>query len=365
MTNLITSDRHPRFVLAELRRLQSAGHAIQVCFGAGVDSTAMLGALHEADITPDLILFGDTGGEKPETYEHARTMDAHLARFGFPSVTWVKYNTKADTSYNDLGGNCLDNETLPSLAFGMKSCSIKWKHQPQDQFLKGVKRGPNKQDPHPIWTNSQATGRKIIKLIGYDNGPADLRRSKNLKTEDKDFLYIYPLQLLGWARGDCIEAIQRNRLPVPVKSACYFCPASKQWEMWWLAGTHPELFEDALRIEMTAMLGKHSRYQVGVGVNWWGGEMIDEKGLVVRFGDHWMKTVQEADSFPSSKTTVGLGRSISWLQFAITNGIVDRDTHRVHREHLDFFVELADELRGSDNALDRRTCGGGIAQAVA
>ena len=47
------------------------------------------------------------------------------------------------TSYADLYGNCLANKTLPSLAFRMKSCSIKWKHVPHDQFLKGAKSGPN------------------------------------------------------------------------------------------------------------------------------------------------------------------------------------------------------------------------------
>ena len=43
------------------------------------------------------------------------------------------------------------------------------------------------------------------------------------------------------------------------------------------------------------------------------------------------------------------------------NSIIDKDTFLVDRENLDYFVEMADELRGSDNALDRRTCGGGIA----
>lgn len=352
--NVITSDRTStiRWTLSELRRLQAEGHAIQACFGSGVDSTAMLEALHIAGIVPELVLFADTGGEKPETYAHARAMDAHLKAWGFPTVTWVKYHTTDRVSYNDLAGNCLDNETLPSLAFGMKSCSIKWKQQPQDMFLKGVTRGPNKRDPHPLWVRARATGRKIIKLIGYDAGKADIRRSKNLKDEDENFLYIYPLQLLGWARGECVDAIQRAGLPVPVKSACYFCPASKAWEMWWLAGTHPELFEKALRIEMTAMLGKHSRYTVGAD-----GEVRDEKGLVIEFGEGWMETVKNADSFPSSKTTIGLGRKVAWVQFAIVNGIIDRDTFKVDRSNLDFFVEMAAELRGDDNALDVRTCG--------
>lgn len=367
MNNLITTDRHPRLVLAELRELQAAGHAIQVCFGAGVDSTAMLIALKDAGITPELILFADTGGEKPETYDHAHAMDEYLVSWGFPTVTWVKQNTTAKMGYNDLAGKCLDNETLPSLAFGGKSCSIWSKQNPQDNFIKGVnaeyvgKELPahlaNCNAVHPLWTRSQETGRKIIKLIGYDSGKADIRRSSKLKTDDNDFMFVYPLQLLGWERADCIRVIQDAGLPVPIKSACYFCPASQEWEMWWLAGTHPELFEKALRIEIGAMLGKHSRFVVGTD-----GEIRDEKGLVIEFGETWDEMVRDRESFPSSKTTVGLGRKVSWTQFGIVNGIIDKDTFLVDREHLDFFVEMADELRGSaDNALDRRTCGGGIA----
>lgn len=353
--NMIATDINtaPAIALAELARLQACGHAIQVCFGAGVDSTAMLCALKSADITPDLILFADTGGEKPETYAHARRMNEYLEAWNFPRVTWVKLNTLETTQYNDLAGNCLDNETLPSLAFGQKSCSNKWKIKPQDYYLKGATRGPNKQPAHELWTRSQETGQKVIKLIGYDSGPADLRRSKNLKSEDPDFLYVYPLQLLGWARQHCVQAIKRAGLPVPIKSACFFCPASKEWEMWWLAGAHPELFEQAIEIERTAMLGKHSRYCVGAD-----GEVLDESGKVVEFGEGWEETCRSADRFPSSNTTIGLGRNKSWFQFALINQIIDPGTHQVRRDSLDFFRDMAEAQRADDNALDYRSCGG-------
>lgn len=39
-----------------------------VCYGGGVDSTAMLTAMKREGVTPDLILFADTGGEKPSTH---------------------------------------------------------------------------------------------------------------------------------------------------------------------------------------------------------------------------------------------------------------------------------------------------------
>ena len=38
-----------------------------VAYGLGVNSTAMLGEFANRGVRPDLILFADTGGEKPET----------------------------------------------------------------------------------------------------------------------------------------------------------------------------------------------------------------------------------------------------------------------------------------------------------
>jgi 3'-phosphoadenosine 5'-phosphosulfate sulfotransferase (PAPS reductase)/FAD synthetase len=48
---------------------------LSVAFGGGTNSTAMLCGFRERGIKPDLILFADTGGELPETYEHVMEMD--------------------------------------------------------------------------------------------------------------------------------------------------------------------------------------------------------------------------------------------------------------------------------------------------
>ncbi|WP_312922001.1 hypothetical protein [Stutzerimonas nitrititolerans] len=318
------------------------GRLLALCFGSGVDSTAMIVALRAAGIRPDILTFADTGGEKPETLRHVDAMNRVLATWDWPLIDVCKKMTMASTGYTDLYGNCFKNETLPSLAFGMKSCSIKWKQDPQDQFLKGAKRGPNARDPHPIWLKAQDTGRRIVKLIGYDCGKADLRRSKNLKPSDDDFDYVYPLQIVRWARRDCVRAIAKmlgDEL-VPIKSACFFCPASKQWELYWLAANHPELLEQALILERNALTGRHSRF--------------DE----VEFGASWEELVRNADSFPSSNTTVGLGRSFAWNQWAWANEVVD-ESFNVRRDPAsqERFAILSNSLRDADNALDSRSPG--------
>lgn len=317
-----------------------AGRSLAVCFGSGVDSTAMLVALRAADLRPDVITFADTGGEKEETTAHVDKMNAVLRSWGWPLIDVCRKVPLASTGYSDLYGNCLANETLPSLAFGMKSCSIKWKQSPQDQFLKGAKSGPNARPPHPLWISAQAKGQRIIKLIGYDCGPADMRRSKGLKPSDADFEYVYPLQLVRWARRDCVRAITEalGAEMVPVKSACFFCPASKRWELYWLAANHPDLLERALLLERTALTGRHSRFDA------------------VEFGASWDELVRNADRFPSTSTTVGLGRNFAWNQWARVNDVVDAD-FRVKRGDPDRarFALLSDTLRDEDNALDSRS----------
>lgn len=317
-----------------------AGRALAVCFGSGVDSTAMLVALRAADIRPDVITFADTGGEKPETIAHIDRINAILHAWGWPMIDVCRKITLASTGYADLYGNCLSNETLPSLAFGMKSCSIKWKQAPQDQFLKGAKSGPNARPPHALWVSTQAAGVRIVKLIGYDCGRADMRRSKGPKPSDADFDYVYPLQLVRWTRRDCVRAITATLGAdmVPIKSACFFCPASKQWELYWLAANHPELLERALLMERNALTGRHSRFDA------------------VEFGATWDELVRSADRFPSTSTTVGLGRSFAWNQWARVNKIVDED-FRVKRDDADRarFALLSDTLRDADNALDSRS----------
>jgi hypothetical protein len=315
------------------------GRTIAVCFGSGVDSTAMLVALFLAGIRPDVITFADTGGEKPETYTHVERINVVLAAWGWPLIQTVSKKTKASTGYTTLEGNCVENQTLPSLAFGMKSCSIKWKQGPQDQFLKGAISGPNARDPHPLWISTQARGERIVKLIGYDSGSADTRRAKNLKSTDGEFDYLYPLQILGWEREYCVAAITEYLGPalVPIKSACFFCPASKQWELYWLAANHPDLMERALHMERVALTGRHSRFDA------------------IEFGDTWDAMVANHDRFPSSNTTVGLGRNFAWNQWARVNHVVDSD-FRVMRDDASRarFARLGTPPR-SDNARDSRT----------
>src|SRR5262245_43588236 len=128
-----------------------------VAYGLGVNSTAMLVEFATRGIKPDLILFADTSGEKPETYRYLRVIRPFLARVGFPDVTVVRYRPKRAV-YHTLAEQCLHTATLPSLAYGGKSCSIKYKRQPQDDFI--LQR-------YPEPSVRQSNGR-VVRAIGFD-----------------------------------------------------------------------------------------------------------------------------------------------------------------------------------------------------
>lgn len=63
--------------------------------------------------------------------------------------------------------------------------------------------------------------------------------------------------------------------------------------------------------------------------------------------------MRNTGSFPSSNTTVGLGRSFSWNQWARVKEVVDGD-FRVRRDKRAAFLAMAESLRSADNALDAR-----------
>lgn len=226
-----------------------------VAYGLGVDSTAMLVEFAVRSVRPDLILFADTGGEKPETYAYLPVVQEFLKQAGFPPVVTVRYRPKW-AAYDTLEGQCLHTGTLPSLAYGGKSCSLKYKRTPQDRH---VARWPPARE---CW----ARGGKVLKAIGFDAGPSDSRRHRY--PEDDRYLYWYPLVDWGYDRGRCERIIASAGLTVPIKSACFFCPASKRHEVLWLREHHPDLLERALRIEENAQPKLTSVKGLGRSYSW-------------------------------------------------------------------------------------------------
>ncbi len=63
---------------------------VVVAYGAGVDSTALLIGLRDRGLGIPLIMFADTGSEKPGTLAYLPIMDSWLQRQGMPLIHRVK-----------------------------------------------------------------------------------------------------------------------------------------------------------------------------------------------------------------------------------------------------------------------------------
>lgn len=211
-----------------------------VCAGIGRDSTGMLVGMSERRIRPDLVVFGDTGGEKPETYDYIPVLNDWLRSVGFPELTIVRSTSNDQTLYD----NAVRLNVLPSIAFNFGACSDRWKQAPQRRFLN------HWQPARDAWKG----GAKVIKAVGFEASETNrLRRGTYRIPKDRKFRNWFPLFEWGWDLGDCLDAILRAGLPVPMKSACYFCPVSKLHEIEWLAARHPDLLVKVLVMERLAI----------------------------------------------------------------------------------------------------------------
>jgi hypothetical protein len=170
-------------------------------------------------------------------------------------VVTVRYRP-VRAAYHTLEGQCLHTGTLPSLAYGGRSCALKYKREPQDRFVRAW--------PPAIACWRQ--GGKVLKAIGYDAGPADSRRHRY--AADQEYWYWYPLAQWGYDRERCQAVIRAAGLPVPAKSSCFFCPASKKLEIVWLRQRHPDLLARALAIEGNARPKLTSVKGLGRSFSW-------------------------------------------------------------------------------------------------
>ncbi len=221
-----------------------------VAYGGGINSTAMLVGMAERGIRPDAILFADTGGERPETYAYVAAVSAWCEAQGFPAIVTVDGGRK----YPSLEAECLGSETLPSIAYGFKRCSLKWKVEPQEQWARRW------QPAIDCWT----AGGAVIKAIGYHAGETH----RSVKASDKAYAYRYFLREWQWSQEDCVAAVQRAGLPKAGKSACFFCPSTKPREILDLQRDHPDLFNRALTIERKARDAGTLQTVKGLGRNW-------------------------------------------------------------------------------------------------
>lgn len=229
------------------------GRYLAVAYGGGVNSTAFLVEFVRLGIRPNLILFSDTGGERPETYAFVQQFSVWLQFKGLPPILTVKKGHRKGYPDETLEQNALRKKMLPSIAYGFKTCSEKFKIRAQEKFI----------HHYPETRALLKSGQKLLKVIGYDAGEA--RRAKLYVHPEYD--YWYPLIEWGWDREHCVEVVRAAGFK-PAKSSCFFCPAMTKPEIIQLRDEHPDLLERALFMEDNAKENLVSVKGLGRRFNW-------------------------------------------------------------------------------------------------
>lgn len=241
-----------------------------------MNSTAMLIELVSRGEQVDAILFADTGGERPEIYDHVSRLSAWSIDCGYPPIITVEYRRR-DGSRETLEDRCLSQRMLPSLAYGYRKCSQRFKQDPQHAFIRGWS----------IAIEALKSGQRITKLIGFDADEphrfdnairkraerekaviSGAKVDNRWKQDVRCYQYRYPLIEWDMGRAECEVVIRGAGFIVPGKSACFFCPSTSISEMLQLSDQHPDLLQRALAIEANAVTKTEGRGLGGAGLRW-------------------------------------------------------------------------------------------------
>lgn len=212
-----------------------------LCFGGGVNSVALAVRIVRERMPLDYILFSDTLAEKPETYLYFEVLNEYLARHRYPEIT-VLPPYKSEGLY----GECIRLRRLPSIVYGFKSCSEKWKRRPYLKFLKqnGIK--------------------EVTAYKGFD-----LDEEHRIKNYDTALEKVrFPLIEWGMDRMGCVKEIIDAGLPVPPKSSCFFCPSMHKQEVQDLKKSNPDLLDAAKKMEMAAKPNLKTIHGLGRDWSW-------------------------------------------------------------------------------------------------
>lgn len=164
-------------------------------------------------------------------------MGAWCVEHGMVAIVTVKKTYQGVPE--SLEANCLRMNMLPSIAYGYKSCSLKFKAEPQNQFCNN----------NHVCRDAWKSGIKVVKFIGYDS--SEWRRAK-IESDDK-YTYRYPLIEWNIDRDECVKICESEGLPT-AKSSCFFCPSMRKHEILALKRDHPELLARAIAMEENAEL---------------------------------------------------------------------------------------------------------------
>ena len=237
-----------------------------IAYGGGVQSTALIVLAAQGRIEPvDAVLFSNVGekAEHPDSLRYVREVATPWAAEHGITVTEIGY-TRKDGTPVDLYERVIreaDNGGATSIplrgsrtgAPGNRTCTADHKVRALAKWVKA--HGATKQDP-------------AYMLMGISTD--EFHRATNGRDAPHE-RRVFPLLDLRLDRAACQQIIADAGLPVPAKSACWFCPFHTLPRWAEVARDEPEMFERAAELEeyvnmRRAEHGRDPMYLTGRGV---------------------------------------------------------------------------------------------------
>lgn len=219
-----------------------------VSYGGGVQSNAMLVLAARGEIDCRLFLFANVGAdsEHPDTIQYVEEIAKPYALehdIELIELQRIPRRGMSKGKVETLWGRLMreGSRSLPipvrmsNGAPGTRSCTADLKIRVIGQELQ--RRGATVEDPATVML-----GISIDEIERAKPG-VDPRAPYQMRT--------YPLLDLGLRRTDCMRIIASEGLPMPGKSACFFCPFhdGEAWRK--LRRDTPELWDKACHLEDT------------------------------------------------------------------------------------------------------------------
>lgn len=235
--------------------------------GGGTQSCALALMSAAGDLPKlDAVVFADTQGELPETYDYIEYLRDVLDTARIPLHVVTAGNLERAILGEKLSVNPtppvhIDKDGTKSRINGYK-CSYDFKRRQIERKVKALcgKRGAWKDATIEQWIGfSEDEAGRCKEADGCKCGHTSKRHVLDGRACDKCRCQRFvrwatnrwPLIELGMKRGDTIAWFADHGHPTPPRSACWFCPNSgnDRWSL--LRAEHPDLFERACVMDET------------------------------------------------------------------------------------------------------------------
>jgi hypothetical protein len=213
-----------------------------VSYGGGVQSTALLVLAAQDKIDFKTFLFANVGddSEHPDTLAFVRELAMPYGKAHGIEIIELSKERRDGTPVTLMGK--LTNPTSRSVeipvrmgngAPGNRTCTAEFKMNVITKWLKA--HGATKDSPATV-------------AIGFSTDEVHRVGRRHESSYESP---VHPLLGLGMSRSNCVSLIERSGLPVPRKSACFFCPFHRPLGWAEMRRDEPKLFWRSVELERT------------------------------------------------------------------------------------------------------------------